>query len=211
MPHPMTLRVAIVDDHGILRDGLKSLLARDPSVSVVGDAADGRSGLELVLKLEPDVAVFDQAMPEMNGTEAVRRLRAAGFRGGLVILSSFHDARTIQNAREAGADAFLNKDNSFLLLRASLDRAVRHEWHVSPDLEEAAKGNAAGGAELLSPREREVLQALAEGKSTKEIAFALDLSPKTVETHRMHLMAKLQVTNIADLTRLAIREGFVSL
>ena len=208
----MPLRVAIIDDHGILREGLRSLLERDPAVKVVGEAPDGRSGLELVERLKPDVAVFDNAMPEMSGIEAVRRLRSGGFVGGLVILTSFHDPRTIQQAREAGADGFLNKDNSFQILRSSLDRARRREWHLSPDLEEPHLTGIPGGAgELLTARERKVLQALAEGKSTKEIAFSLELSPKTVETHRMHLMSKLQVTNLADLTRLAIREGFVSL
>lgn len=207
----MPLKIVVVDDHRILREGLRSLLERDPDLAVVGDAADGRSGLELVERLRPDVAVFDNAMPEMTGIEAIRRLRAGGFSGGLIVLSSFHERKTIHLARTAGADAYLNKESSFQLLRTAIGRSLRHEWYTSPDIAHLDTGEPGRSpSELLSPREREGLQALAQGRSTKEIAFALELSPKTVETHRMHLMSKLQVTNLADLTRLAIREGFVS-
>jgi DNA-binding NarL/FixJ family response regulator len=208
----MPLQIVLIDDHQIMREGLRSLLERDPTVQVVGEAADGRSGLELVERLQPDVAVFDNAMPEMTGIEAIRRLRAGGFAGGLIILSSYHEARTISLAREAGADCYLNKESAFQLLRTAVVRAHRHQWFLGPELAELEPGASPlspGG--LLTPREREVLQALAQGQSTKEIAFSLELSPKTVETHRMHLMSKLQVTNLADLTRLAIREGYVSL
>jgi DNA-binding NarL/FixJ family response regulator len=208
----MPLQILLIDDHQIMREGLRSLLDRDPTVQVVGEAADGRSGLELVERLRPDVAVFDNAMPEMTGIEAIRRLRAGGYPGGLIILSSYHEARTISQAREVGADCYLNKESAFQLLRTAIDRAHRRQWFLGPDLAELEPGAAPlSPGWLLTPREREVLQALAQGQSTKEIAFSLELSPKTVETHRMHLMSKLQVTNLADLTRLAIREGYVSL
>lgn len=206
------MKIIIVDDHKIIRDGLRVLLERDPSVRIVGEAADGRAGMELILKLRPDVVVMDMAMPELNGIEATRQLRAAGFVGGIAMLSSHNERRFVIQAREAGVDAYIAKEFAFEEVRIGIAAAARRDSYLSPDLAaQIDHGRMPAVAEALTPREREVVQMLAEGQSVKEIAFSLGLSPKTIETHRMNLMVKLNVNNLADLTRLAVREGLAQM
>ena len=206
------MTIIIVDDHKIIRDGLRVLLERDPAQQVVGEAADGRAGVDLVLKLKPDVVIMDMAMPELNGIEATRQLRAAGYVGGVVMLSSHNERRFVIQARAAGADAYVHKEYAFEQVRTALAAAVRRESYLSPDLAaQQDDGRLTGVADRLTAREREVLQMLAEGQSVKEIAYRFDISPKTIETHRMNLMTKLQVDNLADLTRLAVREGLAKM
>lgn len=210
---PLTMRIIIVDDHQIMRDGLRSLLERDGVVQVVGEAANGRAGVERAMALVPDVVIMDLAMPELNGIGATQQLRAAGFAGGIVMLSSHDERRFVIQARDAGVDAYVHKDFAFEEVRAALDAAKRRDVFVSPKFARMAEeeGGLCEIAERLTPREREVLQMLAEGHSVKEIAFRFENSPKTIETHRMNLMAKLEVHNLADLTRLAVREGWVKI
>jgi DNA-binding NarL/FixJ family response regulator len=207
-----TITLVLVDDHKIIRDGLRVLLERDQRASIVGEAADGRRGVELVLALKPRVAVIDMAMPEMNGVSAALALRNAGYGGGIVMLSSHDERRIVASALEAGVDAFVHKDVAFEELSEAILAAACREPYISPRLR---SGDGEGGLErvdqLLTPREREVVQMLAEGYSVKEIGFRLALSPKTIESHRTNLMGKLGVDNLADLTRIAVREGLAKM
>lgn len=206
------MRIIIVDDHKIIRDGLRVLLERHPAFQVVGEAADGRAGVELVNRLGPDVVIMDMAMPELNGIEATRQLRAAGFSGGVVMLSSHNERRFVVQAQAAGVDGYVHKEFAFEQVVDALMAAMRREIFLSPHIvDDGEPAPLKSYADLLSPREREVVQMLAEGQSVKEIAFRLELSPKTVETHRSHVMDKLQVDNLADLTRRAVREGLAQM
>lgn len=205
----MDLTLVLVDDHDIMREGLRGLLSREPGWQVIGEAADGRSGMQVVLELRPQVLITDHTMPELNGIDAVRQLREAGYTGGVVMLSMHHEAKFVRAAQAAGVDAYVLKDQAFAQVRAAVQSAARREPYLSPQIELPAHAEPAGpmGVDSLTPREREVLQLLAEGHSTKDVAFRLDLSPKTIETHRANLMAKLKIDNVAGLTRMAISEG----
>ena len=206
------MNIVIVDDHKIIRDGLRVLLERDPSIRVVGEAADGRAGMELVLKLRPQVVIMDMAMPELNGIDATRQLRTDGFSGGVAMLSSHSERRFVIQALEAGVDAYVHKEYAFEQVQDAIMAAAQRQRYLSPSLAAMQHdGYLPAVTETLTAREREVLQMLAEGQSVKEIAFRFDLSPKTVESHRMNLMAKLKVDNLADLTRLAVREGLAQM
>lgn len=208
----MPLTLIIVDDHKLIRDGLRALLQRESDFLLLGEAADGREGVRLVAELKPDVVVIDLSMPELNGIEATRQMRSAGYGGGIVLLSSNDERRKVLEAQEAGADAIVHKDLAFEQLLEAIAAAHRRTRYISPRLSNPETGAPLPTvASLLTPREREVLQLLAEGNNVKEIAFRLDISVKTVETHRMHLMTKLRVDNLSDLTRLAIREGIAKL
>jgi len=207
---PLTLFLA--DDHKIIRDGLHVLIDRNTHFRVVGEAADGRALVEGVLSLKPDIVITDMAMAELNGVEAVRQLRAAGHRGVIVMLSMHDERRLISQALEAGVNAYVHKDHAFEQILTAIDAARRGEIWLSPQLACLASGEQVPTlADLLTMREREVLQLFAEGHATKEIAFRLHLSPKTVEAHRLNLFGKLQVGSVVELTRIAIKEGIVHL
>lgn len=204
----MDLTLVLIDDHDIMREGLRGLLSREPGWRILGEAGDGRAGLELVMSLRPSVVITDNTMPELNGVEAVRQMRAGGYTGGVVMLSMHAEAKFVRTARAAGVDAYVLKDQAFAQVREAVLQAAKRESFVSPQVPPAPVSTVdLGVLETLTPREREVLQLLAEGHSTKEAAFTLKLSPKTVETHRANLMAKLKVDNLAALTRVAISEG----
>jgi DNA-binding NarL/FixJ family response regulator len=202
----MNCTFVLIDDHELVRSGLRLLIEHEPGWSVVGEAADGREGFEQVVRLKPDCAIVDLMMSEMDGITAVREMRAAGFTGGKVVLSSPEAPGFVREAQAAGADAYVFKLRAFAELKTAIASARRREPFVSlPD----ASGDQPAGIDLLSSRELEVLCQLALGRNVKEIAFALGLSPKTVETHRANVMAKLEVDNLASLTRLALREGLI--
>lgn len=204
------LTVFIADDHKIVRDGLRLLIERAGGFRVVGDAANGRALVTSALALSPDVVIADMAMPELNGLQAVEQLRIAGYPGAIVMLSSHDERRTVAQAFAAGANGYLHKDEAFEQVLAAIAAVRRGETFLSPRLASLTEGGQVLTlAELLSMREREVLQLLAEGHATKEVAFRLNLSPKTIETHRLSLFAKLKVNNVADLARIAIREGLI--
>lgn len=204
----MSLTLVIADDHKIVRDGLRGLFERESDFSVIGEAEDGRGAVRLVCDLQPDILLLDLAMPEMNGVEATRQMRAAGFSGGIVVLSMHRDRRSVVEARAAGVNGYVLKDYAFQQVLSAISAVVAGDYYLSPQIAHFEIGGRMPTlAELLSSREREVFQLFAEGQSTKEIASKLHVSPKTIESHRLHLFAKLQVNNIADLTRAAVREG----
>lgn len=215
----MKTRVLLADDHKIMREGLRSLLAVSPGVEVVGEAGDGRSAVQLALKLSPDVVVMDIGMPDLNGVDATRQIKARSPKIKVIALSLHSDERFISGMFKAGASGYLLKDGAFEeLARAIRTVADGHTYLCSRitktvvrDYLRAVPAVAVTGGPSLSEREREVLQLIAEGKSTKEIAGQLDVSVKTVETHRARIMERLGVHSVAELTKYAVREGLTSL
>jgi len=219
----MAIRVLVADDHKIVRDGLKSMLARQADIDVVGEAENGREAIELSVKLVPDIVVMDIGMREMNGIDATREL-VAKVQGVRVLALSMHsDQRYVSEMLAAGAAGYLLKDSAFDELTKAIRALADGRKYLSQGvagvvLEDyvrrlAGNGNDPGPAttRALSTREREVLQHIANGFSTKQIAANLHLSTKTVETHRRQIMDKLGIFNIAGLIKFAVREGLTSL
>jgi DNA-binding NarL/FixJ family response regulator len=215
----MTIRVLLADDHKIVREGLRSLLERETDMDVVAMADSGRAALQLTAEHRPDVAVIDIAMPEMNGIEAIRRM--SGENPGVRILAlSMHSARRfVVEALSGGANGYLLKDCACEELVRAIRVVADNETYLSPkisglivkDYVKRLPDSKSREKAILSSREREVLQLIAEGRCTKEIAFSLGLSAKTVETHRRQIMKKLDLHSVAELTRYAIREGITHL
>jgi DNA-binding NarL/FixJ family response regulator len=206
------LSLFMADDHKIVGDGLRLLIEREKGLQLVGDAADGRALVEGVLALRPDVVITDIAMPELNGLEAVRQIRAAGYVGTVVVLSMHSERRFVAEALAAGVNAYVLKDYAFTQVLSAIAAARTGKVWLSPQLRGLVQdGEVPSLSTLLSVREREVLQLLAEGHGTKEVAHRLQLSPKTVETHRLSLFSKLKVGGLADLVRIAVKEGLVKL
>lgn len=212
-------RVLLVDDHRILREGLRALLAAESDLDVVGEAQDGQESLARVEALAPDVVVMDVGMPGMNGVEATRRIRAAHPHVRVVALSTHSDRRYVLGMLEAGAGAYVLKASAGEDLVRAI-RAVRvGQGYLSPEIASLLVDSYVGRRfptdasawTLLAPREREVLQLVAEGLTSKEVARKLHIAVRTVETHRKHIMDKLDLHTVADLTRYAIREGLASL
>jgi DNA-binding NarL/FixJ family response regulator len=211
-PAPSRLTIFIADDHKVVRDGLRLMAERSGEFRVVGEARDGRTLVERVSKLQPDVVLTDMAMTELNGVEATRQLRARGYAGVIVMLSMHDERRYVAEALAAGVNAFVNKDDAFTEVLAAIKAARAGRVWLSTGIDKQSEGNRiATLPELLSEREREVLQLLAEGKNTKAIAEALQLSPKTIEIYRLNLFSKLKVNNVVDLTRIALKEGLTHL
>ena len=207
------IRVLLADDHALVRDGLRAVLAREADIEVVGEAADGRDALAVAERARPDVAVLDLSMPLLNGLDVARQL-AARERGPRTILITMHaDDRYVLGALRAGVRGYvLKKQAAADLVRAIREVAAGHVY-LSPGVGASVAGAIREGApppeERLTPREREVLQLVAEGKTTKEIAGLLGVSVKTADAHRTHLMQKLDIHDIAGLTRFAIRLGLI--
>lgn len=215
----MTIRILLADDHKIVREGLKALLEKDVYIEVVAVAEDGRSAVQLAQDLHPDVAVIDIGMPGMNGIEATRCITVEN-PGTRVLVLSMHSARRyVLEALSAGAKGYILKDCASEELARAVRIVAANETYLSPkiagilvkDCVNLQPDHGAENASLLSKREREVLQLIAEGHNTKEIAFMLEVSIKTVETHRQQLMKKLNLQTVAGLTRYAIREGLTPL
>ena len=215
----MTVRIVLADDHRLLRDGLRELLNRQPGLAVVGEAGDGRALLDLVAATTPDVVVLDVSMPGLNGIDAIHHLRSASPATRVVMLSMHADRRFVVAALQAGAVGYLLKDDGFDDLVQAIERVMGGHLVLAPSLTETlltdyvtlSRQNATTALRRLSPREREVLQLVAEGHSTKAIAARLGVSVKTVETTRQHLMDKLGLYTVADLTKYALREGLTSI
>jgi DNA-binding NarL/FixJ family response regulator len=213
-----SIRLVLVDDHQIMREGLRLVLAREPGFEVIGEAADGESGLQLVVELRPDVAVVDIEMPRLNGIELAARLRVECPDTKVLILSGAAEFPSVREALRAGVSGFLIKtgaaDELTRAIRAASAGEVYFCSQVSTVLAQVyRRGESADGtpAPNLSQREIDILRRIADGQSTKEIAFALELSTKTVETHRANLMSKLGIHSVAGLTKYAVRERYSSL
>jgi len=205
------LRILVVEDHPLIRDGLTALLSSRSDHEVVADVGDGRSAVEQATQHEPHIVVMDVILPELNGIEAARQIIAARPQTAVIMLSMYREPQYIEAALEAGAAAYLVKDCMSAELLDVIDAVGRGERMLVRGADDVVQGADAHPSlfERLSPREREVLQLYAEGQGTKEIAFDLGVSPKTVETHRARIYQKLGCQSVADLTRAAIREGLI--
>ena len=213
----MAARILIADDHQLLRAGLRSLL-EEQGFEVVGESENGRGAVNLVRKLKPDALIIDINMPVLNGIEATRLLRKQAPQLKVVVLSMLSDSRSIFQALSAGASGYLLKDAAFDEMVMALKAVLRGQMFLSPAIAHVVVQSAlasdpacAGECCSISGREREVLQLVAEGRPTREIAAVLFISVKTVETHRKQIMDKLNVHSIAELTKYAVREGVTSL
>lgn len=209
-------RVILADDHALVRAGIRSLLEKIPSVSVIAEAGDGREALALVKKHQPTVVLMDIAMPELNGLEAVARIKK-DFPGVKVIILSMHvNEEYVRQAFRAGASGYLLKDGTVAEMELAIEAVRSGGTFLSPRvskcvIENYFEGTGSGSSSLehLTPRQREILQLIAEGKSTKEIAYVLGLSIKTIEAHRAQLMDKLDIHDVPGLVRYAMHVGLV--
>jgi DNA-binding NarL/FixJ family response regulator len=217
MSEAMKLRVVIADDHRLMRDGLKALFATEPDISVVAEASDGRDALRLIAEAQPDVVLMDISMPGLNGIEALRMVRERHPATRVVVLSMHSDAEHVARALNAGANGYVLKDAAGSDLVTAI-RAIRggHSY-VSAGLQHLTSqprpksGTPEGPLGTLSRRERQVLQLVAEGRSTADIAALVHLSPKTVETYRSRLMKKLDLHDRTALVKFALKHGVTSL
>lgn len=215
----MSIRVLLSDDHRIVREGLRTLLEKESDLEVVGEAEDGYSTVELARKLRPQVVVMDITMPGLNGIEATRRITEEVPAVKVLALSMHVDPRFVERILKAGATGYLPKDCASEELTRAIRTVSTNQTYLSPTIADIVRrdylrqGSKADSSvfSILTAREREVLQLLAEGKTTKDIAFRLDVSVKTIETHRQHIMAKLNLRSLAQITKYAIREGLTSL
>ena len=215
----MPIRILLADDHAILRRGLKALLDREADMEVVGEAADGRETLKQVEELRPDVVVLDITMPNLNGIEAARQIQAKGWGTAIIILSMHSDEGYVLRALRSGARGYLLKDTVEAELIRAIQAVAGGKAYFSPEVskllvEDYVQGMQERGIddsyELLTPREREVLQLLAEGKSSKDIARLLELSVYTVDTHKSNLMQKLSLHSMAELILYAVRKRIIA-
>lgn len=210
------IRVLLADDHALVRAGFRSLLETLPDIEVIAETGDGREALQLTLTHHPDVVLMDIAMPGMNGLEVTARVAKEVPNVHVIILSMHADEEYVWQALRAGASGYLLKEASTPELELAIKAATRGETYLSPAISKQVAdyirrtGDKAGALELLTPRQREILQLIAEGHSTKEIAHTLQVSVKTVETHRTQLMERLGIHDVAGLVRFAIRVGLVS-
>ena len=213
------VRVLLADDHTLIRAGLRMVVASEPDLTVVGEASDGREAVAMAAKLKPDVVVMDIGMPSLNGIEACRQIHDALPQTQVVMLSMHSDEGYVLRALKAGARAYLLKDSAEADLARAIHAVVAGKSFFSPAvgkvlledyMRKLERSGAEDSYELLSPREREILQLVAEGKSSKEIANLLNLSVYTVETHRARVMQKLNLHNIPELILYAVRKGIIS-
>ena len=216
----MSIKVILADDHKIVLDGLRSLLNKRSDVEVIADAGDGRSTVELARKLSPDLVIMDISMPDMNGIEATRRILSENPKIKVIGLSMHSDRRFVVEMLKAGVSGYLLKDCAFEELANAIHSVMKNQIYLCPPIAKTVTEdylhrldptNASSVYSILTPREREVLKLLSEGKTTKQIAYILGLSGKTVETHAQKVMKKLSLHSIAELTKYAIREGLTSL
>ncbi len=207
------IRILLADDHAVVRQGFKMILAAQPDMEIVGEAGNGREALDLAGQCQPDVVVMDVAMPELNGIEATRRLADLSPRTRVLALSMHKDSVYVREILRAGARGYLLKDSIASDLLAAVRAVARGEGYLSPGVSDAVlndyRRHVTDPIDLLTSREREVLQMIAEGKTNKEIATALNLSVYTVDAHRGRIMEKLNLHSVTDLVRFAVRAGLV--
>jgi len=212
-------KIIIADDHKIMREGLKALIEKQPDMEVAAEAQDGLAVTKLARKLMPQVIIMDIGMPEMNGIDATRQIISENKEIKIIALSMHSDRRFVLEMLKAGASGYLLKDSAFEELVNAVHTVMTGQSYLSPRITDIVvkeylhnqPKSESTVFNVLTVREREVLQLLAEGKSTKQIASTLNLSVKTVETHRQQIMDKLEIRTVAELTKYAIREGLTSL
>jgi DNA-binding NarL/FixJ family response regulator len=215
----MSIRILLADDHKIIRDGLRSLLEKQPDLEVVAEAGNGAKTVKLAQKLKPDVVIMDITMPDLNGIEATYQIMAEFPNVKVIALSMHSDRRFVVGMLKAGASGYLLKDCAFDELIHTVHTVVSNRIYLTPGITDIVVDDYlrqmsttnSSVTSVLTAREREVLQLLAEGKTTKQIADHLYLSVKTIETHRRQIMLKLDIHSIAELTKYAIREGLTPL
>ena len=210
------MRVLLADDHTLFREGLRSLLERVPDVTIAGETGDGREALDLIDRLRPDVAILDITIPSLSGLEVAARARRASPSTRIVMLSMHAGEAYVAQAMRAGVAGYLLKDSAATELAAALRSVTRGEIYLSPAISKHVVGGFLHGSPgeadplaPLTPRQREILQLIAEGKANKDIAGELGLSVKTVEAHRAQLMDRLGIHDVPGLVRLALRVGLV--
>jgi len=212
-------RILLADDHKLMRSGLKALIEQQPDLAVVGEADDGRQAVALAISLKPDLLVMDIGMPNLNGIEAAHQITQATPGTAIVILSMHSDESYVLRALKAGAKGYLLKDSAESDLIRAVHAVAGGKSFFSPAvskvlLDDYVRKLQRSGAEdaydLLTPREREILQLIAEGKSNKDVANLLNLSVYTVETHRSNIMEKLNLRGIPELILYAVRKGIIS-
>jgi DNA-binding NarL/FixJ family response regulator len=209
------LRILIADDHAVVRAGLRALLESRTGWEVCAESADGRDAIEKAAKLKPDVAVLDIGMPLLNGVEATRRIRAASPSTEILILTMHESDDLVQQVVEAGARGYILKDDADRVLLAAVDAVRHHKPYFStrvstpPPPDDLSSHDASRSRLRLTPREREILQLLAEGKSNKEVASLLGISVNTAEAHRANIMLKLNLHSLAELVHYAIRNNII--
>ncbi len=215
----MSTRVLLVDDHAIIREGLRSLLEKQPDMEVVADTDDGRKAVEFVRQLSPDIVIMDVTMPGLNGIEATRLIAAESPEVKVIALSIHSQRRFVADMLSAGAAGYILKECLFDELVQAISVVVSGGRYLSPKIAEVVVDDyvkhlsniSDSPLATLTGREREVLQLVAEGKSTKEIAMELHVSTKTIEANRRQIMEKLDVHSVAELTKYAVREGLTTL
>jgi two-component system, NarL family, response regulator NreC len=213
------LRILLADDHIVVRTGLRALLERQPNLEVVGESENGRDTVELAASLAPDVVVMDVGMPILNGIEATKTIVTQRQATAVVILSMHADESYVMRALKAGARGYLLKDSAAADLISAIHAVSQNKSFFSPKVSRILaedyvrvlkQKGAVDSYDLLTNREREILQLVAEGKANKEVATALNISPYTVETHRRHILEKLNLHNPAELILYAVRKGIIS-
>jgi len=212
------IRILLVDDHKLVRAGIRSLLERLPGIEVIAEANDGHEALRLVAEHRPQVVLMDIAMPDLNGLDATRRLTADFAEVQVIILSIYSDEEHVYHALRAGAAGYLLKDAAIEELELAIRAVARGETYLSPPIskpviaEYVRRTNAGPGSTArLSPRQTQILKLIAEGQSMKQIALQLGISTKTVETHRAALMDRIGMRDVAGLVRYAIKHGLIDL
>ncbi|MBI5062022.1 MAG: response regulator transcription factor [Desulfatitalea sp.] len=215
----MSIRILIADDHSITREGLKVMLNKMENFEVVAEAENGRLAISLARKFQPDVVVMDINMPDLNGVDATRQIVAELPQTRIIALSMYSDRSYVKGMLKAGVSGYLMKNCAFEELAEAIQTVMRYQTYLSPKISEIVRdefvkmmgSNEPNSVELLTDKEREVLQPIAEGKKTKDIAELLHISVKTVEARRSKIMEKLNINNVAGLTKYAIREGLTSI
>jgi DNA-binding NarL/FixJ family response regulator len=215
----MPVTILIADDHALFRNGLRALLEKQKGLQVIAETSDGPETLAAAVRLRPDVVLMDISMPGLNGVEVSRRILAEGIPTRIVMISMHSGRRFVTESLKAGALGYVQKDSPFEEVLAALESVLAGRIYLSRVIDDSvirdyvaiARRSSDSAFSVLSAREREVLQLLAEGKGTKEIAGALHVSAKTIETHRQRIMEKLDAHSVAELTKYAIREGLTTL
>ena len=211
------MRILLADDHTLVRAGIRALLQDIEGATIVAEADNGRDAVQLARLHQPDLAILDISMQELNGIEALARMKAEGLRCRVLILSMHTSEDFVRRALRAGADGYIVKDCAPLELKLAIEAVLRGESYLSPRISRllvegyVQAGGESSSLDALTVRQREILQMIAEGRSTKEIAFALDVSVKTVESHRAALMERLGIRDVAGLVLYAARNRLVSI